>query len=136
MKKILLTFSIFCFALSFAQKGQSYLQIGYGSICCGTPSTDPVMNYINQFQKKNKIKSIEVLKQSGMGREGEFNLYICIDNLSKTQQPKFIKGLQTAVLDQNSKRKQNSDGIVNFEEVTMISKADLANSRNLTIYKK
>ncbi|MEN4760917.1 hypothetical protein ABEG63_11335 [Chryseobacterium sp. C39-AII1] len=136
MKKIFLTIAIFCFAFSFAQKGQSYLQIGYGSICCGTPSTDPVMNYVNQFQKKNKIKSIEVLKQSGLGREGEFNLYIGIDALSKTQRPAFIKGLQAAVLSQNAKRKQNQDGIVNFEEVTIVSNKDLANAKNLTIYKK
>ncbi|WP_326984134.1 hypothetical protein VUJ46_06190 [Chryseobacterium sp. MYb264] len=136
MKNIFLAIFILFSALLWAQKGQNYLQIGYSSICCGTPSVDPVKNYIYQFQKKNKIKSIEVLKQSGLGREGEFNLYIQIDQLSKTQKPSFIKGLQAAVLAQNSKRKQNQDGIVHFEEITIVSKQDLINTKNITIYKK
>jgi len=136
MKNIFLASAILFSALLWAQKGQNYLQIGYSSICCGTPSVDPVKNYIYQFQKKNKIKSIEVLKQSGLGREGEFNLYIQVDQLSKTQKPAFIKGLQAAVLAQNSKRKQNQDGIVHFEEITIVSKQDLINTKNITIYKK
>ncbi|MCW3162510.1 hypothetical protein [Chryseobacterium oryctis] len=136
MKKILLTFTIFCFTFSFAQKGQNYLEISYSSMCCGTLSPDPVINYINQFQKKNKIKPIEVLIQSGLGREGEFNLYISTDNFSKTKKSAFIKGLQKVILTQNSKRNPSKDGTVNFEETAPVTKQDLANTRNLTIYKK
>lgn len=56
MKKTAILLGIFCFTFFFSQKNQSYLQIGYASICCGTPSPDPVINYVSQFQKKNKIK--------------------------------------------------------------------------------
>jgi len=105
-------------------------------MCCGTPSPDPVMSYLSQFQKKNKTKAFEVYRQSGLGREGEFNLYIGIDKLSKTQKTNFIKGLQSAISSQNSKRNQSSDGTVNFEETAVITKADLGKARNLTIYKK
>lgn len=136
MKKILLIAGIFSFSFFWAQKNQNYLQIGYSSMCCGTPSPDPVMSYLSQFQKKNKTKAFEVYRQSGLGREGEFNLYIGIDKLSKTQKTNFIKGLQSAISSQNSKRNQSSDGTVNFEETAVITKADLGKARNLTIYKK
>lgn len=135
MKKTAVIFSIFCSTFFFSQKNQNYLQIGYASICCGTPSTDPVMNYVKKFQKKNKIKPLEIYKQSGLGREGEFNLYIGIDKLSKAQKSNFIKGLQAAIGSQNGKRNQSRDGIVNFEEATLITKEDLAKARNLTLYK-
>ncbi|WP_027380781.1 hypothetical protein [Chryseobacterium daeguense] len=136
MKKILVFTGIFSFALFFSQKSQNYVQISYGSICCGTPSDKPVMNYISQFQSKNKVNNLEVYKQSGLGREGEYNLYIGTDNLSKTQKSKFISGLKTAIDSQNKARRENRDGIVNFDEATVVTKDDLSKARNLTIYKK
>lgn len=136
MKKILLVFGLFCFSFFFSQKNQSYLQVGYASICCGPPSADPVINYIGKFVKKNKIKNLEIYRQSGMGKEGEFSLYIGIDSLSKTQKTSFIKGLHSAVSLQNSEKNKNGGGIVNFDEAMVVTKADLANKRNLTIYKK
>lgn len=136
MKNLIVTLSIFCSTFIFAQKNQNYVQISYSSICCGTPSTAPVMNYLSQFQKKNKTNALEVLQQSGLGREGEFNLYIGFDKLSKTQKTKLINGLNTAISVQNNKRNQNSDGIVHFEPNKTIAKTDLALIKNLTIYKK
>lgn len=136
MKKILLVFGLFCFSFFFSQKNQSYLQVGYASICCGPPSADPVINYIGKFVKKNKIKNLEIYRQSGMGKEGEFSLYIGIDSLSKTQKTSFIKGLHSAVSLQNSEKNKNGAGIVNFDEAMVVTKADLANKINLTIYKK
>lgn len=136
MKKILFALGLFLSTFFFAQKSENYLQIGYASICCGTPSDKPVMDFVSQFQKKNKIKELEIYKQSGLGREGEYNLYIGIDKLSKTQKAKFIKGLKGAIDAQNSARRQNRDGIVNFNEAELVKKADLSNARNLNIYKK
>ena len=135
MKKLIILFSIFSSAFIFAQKNQSYVEIGYSSMCCGTPSTAPVMNFVSQFQKKNKTKAFEILKQPGLGREGEFNLYISTDQLSKSQKANFIKGLQSAISSQNTKRNQSSDGFVNFETTTLVTKADLNKIKNLVIYK-
>lgn len=118
------------------QKNQSYLQIGYASICCGTPSPDPIIRYISEFQKKNKTKSFEIYQQNGLGREGEFNLYIGTDQLSKTQKTNFINGLKAAIFKQNSRKNKSSDGNVNFDESIIITRTDLANSKNLTLYKK
>lgn len=136
MKKIALLFSLLCCTFFFSQKNQNFVQVGYGSICCGTPSPDPVISYLEKFAKKNKKKSFEVYSQSGLGREGEFKLYIGIDSLSKKQQTSFIKGLEAVVDLQNSQRNKSRDGNVSFDDQKVITKADLANSRNLTIYKK
>ncbi|KFF12530.1 hypothetical protein IW15_13445 [Chryseobacterium soli] len=136
MKKIALLFSLLCCTFFFAQKSQNYVQVSYGSICCGTPSPDPVISYLEKFAKKNKKKSFEVYSQSGLGREGEFKLYIGIDSLSKRERITFIKGLETVVETQNNQRNKSRDGRVSFDDQKVITKADLANSRNLTIYKK
>jgi hypothetical protein len=133
MKKIIVTIALFSSVLFFAQKSENYLQVGYHSICCGTPSDKPVMDFISQFQKKNKIKSFETYRQSGLGREGEFNIYIGTDGFSKKQKVKFLEGLRAAVNSQNKTRKPNRDGNVTFDETQMVKKADLSNARNLTL---
>ncbi|WP_175621015.1 hypothetical protein [Chryseobacterium schmidteae] len=134
MKKLFLTIAVFSCAFFFAQKSENYIEISYNSICCGPPSSSPVMNYINSFQgKKNNI---EVYRQSRLGREGEYKLFIGIDALSKSKKAKFIKGLETAINSQNKARNESSDGIVNFESQKIVKKEKLNTLNNLTIYKK
>ncbi|WP_370897764.1 hypothetical protein [Chryseobacterium gossypii] len=135
MKKIAVLLSLFSFTLFFSQESQNYVRISYSSICCGTPSAEPVMSYLDQFQKKNRIRSFEVYRESGLGREGEFNLYIGTDKLSKRQKSNFIKGLKDAVSSQNAKRNRKNAGTVNFDETVVVTKADLSNVKNLTVYK-
>ncbi|MFC7348240.1 hypothetical protein ACFQO9_16095 [Chryseobacterium zhengzhouense] len=135
MKKIFLIFGVFVSTLFFAQKSENFYEISYNSICCGPPSTAPVINYIEGFQKKNKGKTVEVFRQSGLGREGEFKLFIGIDALSKSQKSKFLKGLEAAVNSQNSTKNQSSDGTVNFNSQP-VRKESLKQINNLTIYKK
>jgi len=135
MKKILVTIGLFSTVLFFAQKNENYLVVGYHSICCGTPSYKPVMDFINTFRTKNKIKNFEVYRQNGLGREGEFNLYIGTDTFSKTQKMQFVNGLKAAIDAQNRMKKPNRDGNVSFDETEVIKKADLSNARNLTLIK-
>ncbi|SMP11545.1 hypothetical protein [Chryseobacterium profundimaris] len=135
MKKILLAIGLFSSILFFAQKSENYLVVGYHSICCGTPSDKPVMDYITKFRAKNKIKNFEVYRQNGLGREGEFNLYIGTDTFSKTQKMQFVNGLKSAIDAQNRKKKPNRDGDVSFDETQIMKKADLSNARNLTLIK-
>jgi hypothetical protein len=99
MKKIVII-GLFTSAVFFAQKSENYLQVGYHSICCGTPSAKPVMILLNSFRKKQN-KNFEVYKQSGLGREGEFNIYIGTDTFSRTQKTKFVEGLKAAINNQN-----------------------------------
>lgn len=133
MKKVLATLGLFSSVLFLAQKSENYLQVGYASVCCGTPSDQPVMDYLAQFKNKNKVKNLEVYKKSGLGREGEYNLYIGTDGLSATQKTAFIKGLKSTVSSQNKVRKSESTGMVNFDERETVKKADLMNARNLTL---
>jgi len=134
MKKIILTIAVFSCVFFFAQKSENYIEISYNSICCGTPSSAPVMNYINSFQGKKN--TLEIYRQSGLGREGEYKLFIGIDALSKSKKVKFIKGLEAAINSQNKSRNENSDGIVDFNSRTIIKKEKLSTLNNLTIYKK
>ncbi|MNU35980.1 hypothetical protein D3C71_245880 [compost metagenome] len=134
MKKIFLTIAVFSCAFFFAQKSENYIEIGYNSICCGTPSSSPVMNYINSFQGKKN--TLEIYRQSRLGREGEYKLFIGIDALSKSKKAKFIKGLEATINSQNKSRNENSDGIVDFNSRTIIKKEKLSTLNNLTIYKK
>ena len=136
MKKLIIATALFGSTFFFAQKSENYLQIGYASICCGTPSDKPMMNYLTQFQKKSKIKSLEVYRQSGLGREGEYNLYVGTDQLSVAQKAGFITGLKATINAQNNSRKKNSDGMVNFDPAETVKKAELSKARNLTVYKK
>ena len=133
MKKIILTIAVFSCAFFFAQKSENYIEISYNSICCGPPSSTPVMNYINSFKGKN---TLEVYRQSRLGREGEYKLFIGIDALSKSKKAKFIKGLEATINSQNKSRNESSDGIVNFESQKIVKKEKLSTLNNLTIYKK
>ncbi|WP_265428981.1 hypothetical protein [Chryseobacterium sp. YIM B08800] len=134
MKKLFLTIAVFSGAFFFAQKSENYIEISYNSICCGPPSSSPVMNYINSFQGKKN--TLEVYRQSRLGREGEYKLFIGIDALSKSKKAKFIKGLEAEINSQNKSRNESSDGIVNFESQKIVKKEKLNTLNNLTIYKK
>ncbi|WBV61191.1 hypothetical protein PFY12_03495 [Chryseobacterium camelliae] len=136
MKRIFLAIGIFSSVFFFAQKSNTYLYLGYNSMCCGTPSTDPVITYIENFQSKNRRKPIEIYTQSGLGREGEFKLFIGIDALSKSKRKNFIKGLEETVILQNNKRNRSSDGTIFFTPTQSVSKENLKKLNNLTIYKK
>lgn len=134
MKKLFLTIAVFSCVFFFAQKSENYIEISYNSICCGPPSSTPVMNYVNSFQGKKN--TLEVYRQSRLGREGEYKLFIGIDALSKNKKAKFIKGLEAAINSQNKSRNESSDGIVNFESQKIVKKEKLNTLNNLTIYKK
>ncbi|MDC8099567.1 hypothetical protein [Chryseobacterium rhizosphaerae] len=135
MKKIILTAALFCFTFFYSQKNQNYLQIGYASVCCGPPSEKPVISYLKEFKKKNQIKSLEILIQNGMGREGEFNVYVGTDYLSVNQKSRLIRGLMATVSNQNNRREQKDNGLVNFNSEITVKLQDI-NTKNLTIYKK
>ncbi|CAH0294081.1 MULTISPECIES: hypothetical protein [unclassified Chryseobacterium] len=135
MKKIIVTAALFCVTFFYSQKNQNYLQIGYASVCCGPPSEKPVISYLKEFKKKNQIKSLEILIQGGMGREGEFNVYVGTDYLTVNQKSRLIRGLMATVSNQNNRREQKSNGIVNFDSEITVKQQDI-NTKNLTIYKK
>ena len=66
MKKIIITTALLAFTFFYSQKNQNYLEINYGSVCCGPASDKPVMSFLKEFKNKSQIKSMEVLIQKGM----------------------------------------------------------------------
>ncbi|MDR4951128.1 hypothetical protein REB14_02885 [Chryseobacterium sp. ES2] len=136
MKKIIITTALFAFTFFYSQKNQNYLEISYRSVCCGPASDKPVMSFLKEFKNKSQIKSMEVLIQKGMGREGEFTLYVGTDFLTKNQKKRLIRGLTATVSNQNNNKKSQSTGNVSFDSTAVVTQSDLTDVKNLTIYKK
>lgn len=136
MKKVLLAAALFCSTFFFSQKNQNYLKIGYTSVCCGPASEKPVVSYLKEFKRKYQIRSLEILIQRGLGREGEFQLYVGTDFLTINQKKRLVRGLTAVVSNQNSNKKQEDIGIVFFDPADIAHQEDLMNAKNLTIYKK
>ncbi|WP_347217501.1 hypothetical protein [Chryseobacterium sp.] len=136
MKKVLLAATLFCSAFLFSQKNQNYLKIGYTSVCCGPASEKPVIIYLKEFKRKNQIKSLEILIQRGLGREGEFELYVGTDFLTINQNKRLVRGLTAVISNQNNNKKQENIGTVFFDPTDIAHQQDLTNAKNLTIYKK
>lgn len=136
MKKVLLAVALFCSAFFFSQKNQNYLKIGYTSVCCGTASEKPVISYLKEFERKNQIRSLEILIQKGLGRESEFELYVGTDFMTINQKKRLIRGLTASVSNQNNNKKSENIGNINFDSTDIVHQEDLVNIKNLTIYKK
>ncbi len=119
MFKILIVTIVFIPILTFSQTNKNYIVIGYSSICCGTPSENPIMGYIIKFEKNNKLKPFEMFAEYGLGKEGEFAFYIGTDNLNNKLTKSFLNGLKDTATNQNKQRSENSDGYVNVKEEFM-----------------
>lgn len=118
MRKTISILFILLFSLSFAQKSEKYVRIEFSSICCGPPSEKPLMDFVEEFRQQNKLKDFEIWLETGLGYEGEYALYIGLDQFKckKKRQEKFIAGLKTIVDDFQSKRNNNQDGNIFFRE--------------------
>ncbi len=136
MKKLIITTALLAFTFFYSQKNQNYLEISYGSVCCGPASDKPVMSFLKEFKNKSQIKSLEVLIQKGRGREGEFTLYVGTDFLTKNQKKRLVRGLTATVSNQNNNKKSQSTGNVSFDSTAVVTQSDLTDVKNLTIYKK
>ncbi|MBE4948346.1 hypothetical protein [Chryseobacterium culicis] len=136
MKKLIVTSALFAFAFFYSQKNQNYLQISYGSVCCGPASDKPVMSFLKEFKNKSQIKSMEILMQKGRGREGEYTLYVGTDFLTKNQKKRLIRGLTATVSNQNNSKKSQNVGNVFFDSTAVVTQSELSDVKNLTIYKK
>lgn len=136
MKKLIVTTALFAFTFFYSQKNQNYLQISYGSVCCGPASDKPVISFLKEFKNKSQIKSMEILIQKGRGREGEYTLYVGTDFLTNNQKKRLIRGLTAAISNQNNSKKSRNVGNVFFDSTAVVTQSELTDMKNLTIYKK
>ncbi|MFZ1306889.1 MAG: hypothetical protein WAR80_13685 [Ferruginibacter sp.] len=128
-----LFFAICLTALStvtFAQKSTTYpVVVRFGSLCCGVPSSAPVIKLIKSYKKQYKIKQVAVDSIGPMGREGEYYLAFRLKEFSKAQQAKFIQQLQKTA---TTMKEQGYAEILKNETV---NKADLSAGAAITLLK-
>ena len=129
MKKLLLFSFPLLFAISFAQKNEKFVRIDFSSICCGPPSDQPFINYLEEFRQKNKLKDFEIWLETGLGDEGEYALYIGVDRLNPKKENTFISGIKSIVNDFESSRNINQDGNIRFHD-DLVKKDELIKKQN------
>lgn len=62
------------------------------------------------------MKPFEIFVEYGLGKEGEWALYIGTDNLNNKRLKSFWDGLRITVSSQNEKRSNIGDGYVNVDD--------------------
>ena len=129
MKKSIVLILSLLFSFYSAQKNEKYVRIDFSSICCGTPYEKPLLDYTKEFSQQNKLKKFEVWLETGLGYEGEFALFIGIDELNKTKKTKFISGLKALVDDFESNRNINQDGNIRLSD-EFVAKDQLIKRQN------
>jgi len=77
--------------------------IQFQSVCCGVPSETPLISFIKNFKRNNKIKKITAFKIGPLGREGEYNVGFKLTELNRAQKKSFIKKLKLLVPKLNDK---------------------------------
>lgn len=80
----------------FAQteKAQIYkVVVSFGSFAEGVPSAQPLLDFIQQFKKEQKLTCICADHIGPLGREGEYKLAFALTDWSKKKIEKFIKGV-------------------------------------------
>ena len=108
MTRILICISFILIGfVSNAQTKDSIIQypvvIEFHSVCCGVPSQTPLVSFIKNFKRTNKIKKIKVYKISPLGKEGEYNLAFKLSEFNRAQKKIFIKKLNQVVPKLNDK---------------------------------
>ena len=127
--KILIVSIVIIPAHSFSQMNTKYIVVDYTSICCGTPSEKPIMDYIIKFEKDHKLEAFEMFVEHGLGKEGEHTFYIGTDNLKNKWIKSFLNGLKDTATIQNKQRSNNSDGYVIVKD-EFITNASLKNIKD------
>ena len=71
--------------------------VEFQSVCCGVPSEAPMVSFLKNFKRTNKIKKIKVYKIGPLGREGEYHLGFKLTEFNRAQKKSFIKKLKQIV---------------------------------------
>lgn len=83
--------------IAYPQDKNQYIAVSYSSICCGTPSNKPMMDFLKSYQFENALKPFDMFFEYGLGLEGEYNLYIGTDNLKDGLLDNFWYEIETVI---------------------------------------
>ena len=72
--------------------------VEFQSVCCGVPSEAPLVSFLKNFKRTNKIKKIKVYKIGPLGREGEYHLGFKLTEFNRAQKKSFIKKLDLIII--------------------------------------
>lgn len=82
-----------------AQTDKVYpLVVAFNSFANGVPDSKPLEDYIKDFKKYYKIKSIAADQIGPLGREGEYKLAFPLKELTKKQRNIFMRNVKNVVL--------------------------------------
>ena len=109
---------------SYGQKNSKYIEISFSSICCGTPSSQALIDEIKKFQTEKKLNNFEIWVESGLGDEGEYSLYIGLNQLNNYKKEMFLKEINNISETFNNNRNNMHDGYINVG-LKLISTEDL-----------
>lgn len=79
--------------------------VSFGSMCCGPVSDEFLKDFIQQFNKKNKV-AVQAWQITGCGREGEFKILFSLTKLNTAVKKKFLSCVKKIVPEQNDKNKK------------------------------
>ncbi len=122
---------VFLSVFLFSQKNEKYLKIGFNSTCCGPASSKDVLDYLQNFEKKQKLKPFEIIYQRGLGREGEYAIFVGVDALNPKRLNRLKKEMKDLIENQNKHKESESVGYITFEKDTTFTKKQLSELKNL-----
>lgn len=103
------------------------LAVSFGSICCGTPSSDFLKNFVQGFNQKYRSK-ISADIAAGCGREGEFVILFKVPEDESLHQ-KFEKELKVLVEKTDAQNKKSNASSGGLELLQNAGAADYKNCR-------
>ena len=99
--------------------------IQFNSQCCGVPDATPLINAIQVFKKKNKLKKITYFLISPMGKEGEYHMAFPLTELSKKQTALFIKQMDSLAETLKDKGRANTEQNMVVDKSTFSSRTTI-----------
>lgn len=128
MKKLIIIVVLFViYSSGNAEKISYRVVVKFGSMCCGVPSNKPLVDYMNAFKNKHKIKKITCDNISPRGKEGEYDMCFFLKELKKKQIDIFVKEVIAIAAT------MKEQGYASVEENLEVNKSELGRAKISTV---
>ena len=108
---------------AFAQTDYSKtykVSVYFGSFAEGVPSEKPLIKFLENFKKENKLTCICADRIGPLGREGEYKLAFALTEMSKKKAEKFISQITevAATMKERGQATISLDDKINLSELS------------------